>query len=65
MDEYKLISASDDYGFNIKLADCIKQGWVPFGELCANISVAKSDYSSTNEKLFSIMLIRKQDKKEN
>lgn len=65
MDEFKLISASDDYQFNIKLIESVKQGWIPYGELCSNVAVARSEYSTAIEKYFSMIMIRKQGKKEN
>lgn len=64
MDEFKIISAPDQVTFNDLLKQHTKDGWLPYGELCANVSVAKSDYSSHTERMFSVMLIRKFNKKE-
>ncbi len=54
-----LISARTAVDFNKLLSDAIKQGWSPFGNLCANVSLAKSEYSTGTDHLFAILLIRK------
>lgn len=64
MDEFKIISTIDPESFNTRLQAHIKDNWLPYGNLCANVSIGKGQYGSSVEYLYSIMLIRKFNKKE-
>lgn len=61
-DEFKIISTTDSEFFNTTLKAHVKDGWLPYGNLCANVSIAKAEYSSGTVYLYSIMLIRKSSK---